>query len=115
MVDCVGASDIQPLLPRRLTVTCFGVLANISTGHPRLLSELMRSSALRTTALSAPAAEGLAPSGVESTASIRDGTQNECRANGGLRWQIDLIPILDDPKDLWGGALRGRRHLKRVA
>lgn len=37
------------------------------------------------------------------------------REHGSMRRQIDLIPILDDPKDLWGGALRGRRHLKRVA
>ncbi len=32
-----------------------------------------------------------------------------------LRRRIDLVPELDDPKDLWGGAMRGRRQLRRAA
>jgi hypothetical protein len=32
-----------------------------------------------------------------------------------LRRQIDLIPELDDPKDLYGGGVPGRRQLLRAA
>jgi hypothetical protein len=37
------------------------------------------------------------------------------RERSGWARQIDLIPNLDDPKDLYGGALHGRRRLRRAA
>src|SRR6202161_4831516 len=43
-----------------LTVTAFGVLAEVSTGYPLLLSELTVTTALRTAAMSALAAKRLA-------------------------------------------------------
>src|SRR5262245_45792963 len=43
-----------------LTVTAFGVLADVATGYPLLLSELTLTTALRTAAMSALAARSLA-------------------------------------------------------
>ena len=43
-----------------LTVTAFGVLADVSTGYPVLLSELTVTTALRTAAMSALAAKWMA-------------------------------------------------------
>jgi ornithine cyclodeaminase len=43
-----------------MTVTAFGVLADVDTGYPRLLAELTLTTALRTAAMSALAARWMA-------------------------------------------------------
>jgi ornithine cyclodeaminase len=63
-----------------LTVTAFGVLADVDTGYPLLLSELTLTTALRTAAMSALAARWMARSGSRSMALIGNGAQSEFQA-----------------------------------
>ena len=63
-----------------LTVTAFGVLADVATGYPLLLSELTLSTALRTAAMSALAARWLARPGARCMALIGNGAQSEFQA-----------------------------------
>jgi len=63
-----------------LTVTAFGVLADVATGYPLLLSELTVTTALRTAAMSALAARWLARPGSRSMALIGNGAQSEFQA-----------------------------------
>jgi len=60
-----------------LTVTAFGVLAEVSTGYPILLSELTLTTALRTAAMSALAARWMARKDSRSMALIGNGAQSE--------------------------------------
>lgn len=60
-----------------LTVTAFGVLADVDTGYPLLLSELTFTTALRTAAMSALAARWMAKSSSRSMALIGNGSQSE--------------------------------------
>jgi ornithine cyclodeaminase len=60
-----------------LTVTAFGVLADVDTGYPLLLSELTVTTALRTAAMSALAARWMARSDSRSMAMIGNGAQSE--------------------------------------
>jgi ornithine cyclodeaminase len=62
------------------TVMAFGVLADVATGTPRLLSELTLSTALRTAATSALAAQHLARGGSRTMALIGNGAQSEFQA-----------------------------------
>jgi ornithine cyclodeaminase len=62
------------------TVTAFGVLADVSTGYPLLLSEMTVLTALRTAATSAMAARHLAPKGARTMAMIGNGAQSEFQA-----------------------------------
>jgi ornithine cyclodeaminase len=62
------------------TVMAFGVLADVSTGAPRLLSELTLTTALRTAATSALAARALARPGSRRMALIGNGAQAEFQA-----------------------------------
>lgn len=62
------------------TVTAFGVLADVSTGYPLLLSEMTVLTALRTAATSAMAAKHLAPKGAHTMAMIGNGAQSEFQA-----------------------------------
>lgn len=62
------------------TVTAFGVLADVSTGYPLLLSEMTILTALRTAATSAMAARHLAPKGARTMAMIGNGAQSEFQA-----------------------------------
>ncbi len=62
------------------TVMAFGVLADVATGVPRLLSELTLVTALRTAATSALAAARLARPGSRSMALIGNGAQSEFQA-----------------------------------
>jgi len=62
------------------TVTAFGVLADVATGYPKLLSEMTLLTALRTAATSAMAAKHLAPSGAHIMAMIGNGAQSEFQA-----------------------------------
>ncbi|HUL46881.1 MAG TPA: ornithine cyclodeaminase [Steroidobacteraceae bacterium] len=60
-----------------LTVTAFGVLADVQTGYPLLLSELTLTTALRTAATSALAARHMARPGSRVMALIGNGAQSE--------------------------------------
>ena len=63
-----------------LTVTAFGVLADVKTGYPLLLSELTLTTALRTAAMSALAARWMARPGSRVMALIGNGAQSEFQA-----------------------------------
>ncbi len=60
-----------------LTVTAFGVLSDVDTGYPRLISELTFTTALRTAATSALVAQYLARSSRRAMALIGNGAQGE--------------------------------------
>ena len=62
------------------TVMAFGVLADVDTGAPRLLSELTLTTAIRTAAMSAVAARALARPDSRSMALIGNGAQSEFQA-----------------------------------
>jgi ornithine cyclodeaminase len=62
------------------TVTAFGLLADVETGYPVLLSEMTILTALRTAATSAMAARWLAPPNARSMAIIGNGAQAEFQA-----------------------------------
>jgi ornithine cyclodeaminase len=64
----------------RQTVTAFGMLADVGTGYPVLLSEMTLLTALRTAATSAVAARHLAPKDASSMAIIGNGAQAEFQA-----------------------------------
>ncbi len=64
------------------TVTAFGLLADVATGYPVLLSEMTILTALRTAATSALAAKWLAPKGAQVMALIGNGAQAEFQALG---------------------------------
>jgi ornithine cyclodeaminase len=62
------------------TVTAFGVLSDVASGYPALLSEMTILTALRTAATSAIAARRLAPKGADCMAIIGNGAQSEFQA-----------------------------------
>lgn len=62
------------------TVTAFGLLANVDTGYPTLLSEMTILTALRTAATSAVAGKYLAPGNADCMAMIGNGAQSEFQA-----------------------------------
>ena len=64
----------------RQTVTAFGVLADVGSGYPMLLTEMTILTALRTAATSAVAAKYLAPKGSSCMAIIGNGAQSEFQA-----------------------------------
>jgi ornithine cyclodeaminase len=64
----------------RQTVTAFGVLADVATGYPVLLTEMTILTALRTAATSAVAAKHLTPKGARAMAIIGNGAQAEFQA-----------------------------------
>lgn len=64
----------------RQTVTAFGVLADVATGYPVLLTEMTILTALRTAATSAVAAKYLAPKDARTMAIIGNGAQSEFQA-----------------------------------
>ncbi|MFZ4962834.1 ornithine cyclodeaminase [Pseudomonas sp. Mn2068] len=68
-----GQSDL-------LTVMAFGVLADVHSGYPTLLSELTLTTALRTAATSALVAQSLARPGSSTMAIIGNGAQSEFQA-----------------------------------
>ncbi|WP_299149963.1 ornithine cyclodeaminase [uncultured Tateyamaria sp.] len=59
------------------TVTAFGLLADVETGYPVLLTEMTMLTALRTAATSALVARTLAPRGATTMAMIGNGAQSE--------------------------------------
>jgi ornithine cyclodeaminase len=64
----------------RQTVTAFGVLSDLSTGYPMMITEMTILTALRTAATSAMAAKYLAPKGAKTMAIIGNGAQSEFQA-----------------------------------
>ena len=62
------------------TVTAFGLLADVATGYPLLLSEMTILTALRTAATSALVARQLMPTGAKVMALIGNGAQSEFQA-----------------------------------
>lgn len=64
----------------RQTVTAFGVLADVATGYPVLMSEMTILTALRTAATSALTSKVLAPKGADTVAIIGNGAQSEFQA-----------------------------------
>lgn len=64
----------------RQTVTAFGMLADVGSGYPMLLTEMTILTALRTAATSAVAAKYLAPKGARTMAIIGNGAQSEFQA-----------------------------------
>lgn len=64
----------------RQTVTAFGMLADVGSGYPLLLSEMTILTALRTAATSVVAAKYLAPKGAGTMAIIGNGAQSEFQA-----------------------------------
>lgn len=62
------------------TVTAFGLLSDVATGYPVLLSEMTLLTALRTAAMSAVAAKHLAPKNAATMAIIGNGAQSEFQA-----------------------------------
>jgi len=81
------------------TVTAFGLLADVDTGYPKLLSEMTLLTALRTAASSAMAARHLAPKGARIMAMIGNGAQSEfqCLAFKAI-CGIDTVRLYDiDP------------------
>jgi len=64
----------------RQTVTAFGVLCDVATGYPLLLTEMTVLTALRTAATSAMAARYLAPPASRTMAMIGNGAQAEFQA-----------------------------------
>ena len=62
------------------TVTAFGLLADVASGYPVLLSEMTVLTALRTAATSAMVAKHLAPKGATTLALIGNGAQSEFQA-----------------------------------
>jgi len=82
------------------TVTAFGLLADVGTGYPVLLSEMTVLTAMRTAATSGLVARYLAPEGADTMAMIGAGAQSEfqslaMKALAGLR-SVRLYDI--DPK-----------------
>jgi ornithine cyclodeaminase len=97
---------------RKLTVTAFGVLADVRSGYPLLLSEMTISTALRTAATSALAGSCLARGGSTVMALIGLGAQAEFQA---LAFKAALgirkLQVFDvDPAAVakFGANLRGR-------
>ncbi|MCV6597909.1 MAG: ornithine cyclodeaminase [Mangrovicoccus sp.] len=66
----------------RQTVTAFGVMAEVDTGYPVLISEMTILTALRTAAMSALAAKHLGPANPRTMAIIGNGAQSEFQALG---------------------------------
>ncbi|SMR81563.1 ornithine cyclodeaminase [Aliiroseovarius halocynthiae] len=81
------------------TVTAFGLLADVDTGYPKLLTEMTVLTALRTAATSAMVAKHLAPKGATTMAMIGNGAQSEfqCLAFKAI-CGIDTVRLYDiDP------------------
>ncbi len=93
------------------TVMAFGVLADVDTGVPHLLSELTLTTALRTAAMSAVAARALARAQSRRMALIGNGAQSEFQA---LAFHhllgIEEIRLFDTDRDATAKLMRNLRH-----
>ena len=95
-----------------LTVTAFGVLADVDTGYPLLVSELTLTTALRTAAMSVLAARHLARQDSRTMALIGNGAQSEFQALAFYHLQgIRQLRLFDtDP----GASAKLERNLTRL-
>lgn len=93
------------------TVTAFGVLSDVDSGYPLLLSEMTILTALRTAATSAIAAKYLARKDAKTMALIGNGAQSEFQAIAfKALLGIDRLRLYDiDPE----ATLRCRRNLEK--
>jgi ornithine cyclodeaminase len=93
------------------TVMAFGVLANVDTGVPELLSELTLTTALRTAAMSAVAARALARPDSKILALIGNGAQSEFQA---LAFHyllgIEEVRLFDTDQAATGKLMRNLAH-----
>jgi ornithine cyclodeaminase len=96
------------------TVTAFGLLADVYTGYPVLLSEMTMLTAMRTAATSGLVAKYLAPKGADTMAMIGNGAQSEfqsiaMKAICGLKtvrlWDIDSQATEKAARNLAGSGL----------
>jgi ornithine cyclodeaminase len=98
------------------TVMAFGVLADVATGKPELLSELTLTTALRTAATSALAARVMARPGSRTMALIGNGAQAEFQA---LAFHhllgIDEISLFDVDAAATAKLQRNLRHVPGLA
>ena len=96
-----------------LTVTAFGVLADVDTGYPLLVSELTLTTALRTAAMSVLAARHLTRPDSRRMALIGNGAQSEFQALAFYHLLgIRALRLFDtDP----GASLKLERNLARLA
>ncbi len=94
------------------TVMAFGVLAEVATGRPLLLSELTLTTAMRTAATSVLAAQALARPGSRTMALIGNGAQSEFQALAFHHLMgIQTLRLFDtDP----AATARLQRHLRDV-
>ncbi|MFK7869524.1 MAG: ornithine cyclodeaminase [Roseobacter sp.] len=97
------------------TVTAFGLLADVSTGYPVLLSDMTLLTALRTAATSALVAKVLAPKGARVMAMIGNGAQSEfqslamkavCGIEEVRLWDIDPAACTKAAQNLAASGLR---------
>jgi ornithine cyclodeaminase len=98
----------------RQTVTAFGVLAEVESGYPVLLSEMTLLTALRTAATSAMAGRYLMPAGARTMAMIGNGAQAEfqclafkaiCGIDTVRLWDIDPAATAKAARNLGGSGL----------
>lgn len=98
------------------TVMAFGVLADVATGRPELLSELTLTTALRTAATSALAARAMARPGSRTMALIGNGAQAEFQA---LAFHhllgIEEIRLFDIDAAATAKLMRNLRHVPGLA
>jgi ornithine cyclodeaminase len=89
------------------TVTAFGLLADVQSGYPVLLSEMTMLTAMRTAATSAVVAKYLAPKGATTMAMIGNGAQSEfqCMAFKAV-CGIDTVRLYDIDADATAKAAR---------
>ena len=96
------------------TVTAFGLLADVGTGYPVLLSEMTILTAMRTAAMSGLVAKHLAPKSARVMAMIGNGAQSEfqCLAMQALAgitrvklWDIDPAATQKAVRNLQGSGL----------
>jgi ornithine cyclodeaminase len=97
------------------TVTAFGLLADMRTGYPVMLSEMTLLTALRTAAMSALAARHLAPREARVMAVIGNGAQSEfqsvafkaiCGIEEVRLWDLDPAATAKAARNLAGRGLR---------
>lgn len=94
------------------TVMAFGVLADVGTGTPELLSELTLTTALRTAAMSVVAARALARPASRSMALIGNGAQSEFQALAFHHLMgIEDIRLFDTDPEATQKLLRNLRHI----
>ena len=97
------------------TVTAFGLLADVYTGYPVLLTEMTLLTAIRTAATSAMAAKYLAPKSAQTMAMIGNGAQSEfqclamkavCGIEEVRLYDIDKNATAKAARNVWSAGLR---------